>query len=37
MARGLEAAAAAGASQVTAGNYGAIWTAHIQLRGSCPA
>jgi len=34
MARGLEAAAAAGASQVTAGNYGGnLGPHHIQLRG----
>jgi formylmethanofuran--tetrahydromethanopterin N-formyltransferase len=38
MARGLEAAAGAGASQVTAGNYGGnLGPHHIDLRGLVPA
>jgi len=38
MARGLEAAAGAGASQVTAGNYGGnLGPHHIELRGLVPA
>jgi formylmethanofuran--tetrahydromethanopterin N-formyltransferase len=37
MARGLEAAAGAGASQVTAGNYGGnLGPHHIELRGLVP-
>ena len=37
MARGLEAAARAGASQVTAGNYGGnLGPYHIDLRGLVP-
>jgi formylmethanofuran:tetrahydromethanopterin formyltransferase len=38
MARGLEAAAGARASQVTAGNYGGnLGPHHIDLRGLVPA